>query len=328
MKVLVTGGGGFLGKAIVKQLLEKEYKVYSFSRSHYPEVESLGAKCILGDLSRYEDVQEALTGMDAVFHVAALAGVWGDYSHYYNTNYIGTKNIVDACLKLGISKLVYTSTPSVILDSKESLSGADESLAYPEKYSNPYGETKAMAEKYVLSHHKEGVFHTCALRPHLIWGPGDPHIFPRIFEKKKKNILKIIGDGQNKVDIIYVDNAAKAHIQAFEKLGPSSSVGGKAYFLGQGDGIKLWDFINDVLVRGGCEPVKKKLPFKLVYKIGHACEIIYKTLGIKTEPPMTRFVCNQLGKDHYFSHKAAERDFGYRPEIGISEGLDRVFTNF
>jgi nucleoside-diphosphate-sugar epimerase len=325
MKILVTGGGGFLGKAIIKQLLEKGHDVYSFSRSAYPELEEMGVTCRRGDLSKYEDVRAALEGMEAVFHVAALAGVWGAYEDYYNTNFVGTKNIVDAAKELGVTKIVHTSSPSTILDN-DKLSGVGEEIPYPKKFSNHYAKTKAMAEQYVLKNHEDGKLHTVALRPHLIWGPGDPHIFPRIFEKRKKNLLKIVGDGKNQVDIIYVDNAARGHIQAFEKLGANSPVGGKVYFLGQNEPVYLWDFINEVLKRGGMQPVHKKVPFKVVYAVGFILEVIYRTFGIKAEPPMTRFVCNQMGKDHYFSHKAAKDDFGYDAPITTQEGLDRVFS--
>ncbi len=323
-KVLVTGGGGFLGKAIIKFLIQDEFEVFSFSRSYYPELESLGVTCIQGDLTNYTDVKRALEGIDGVFHVAALAGVWGKYEDYFQTNVIGTKNIVNACLELGIKKLVYTSSPSVILDSSESLSGANESLDYPQKYSNFYGETKAVAERYVLSSNGEKIS-TCALRPHLIWGPGDPHIFPRIFGKAQKKQLRIIGDGLNKVDIIFVENAAKAHLLAYKKLAHLSEVAGQAYFLGQEEEVFLWDFINEVLKRGGYKAIKKKIPFKLAYFIGFIFEVFYRALRITKEPPLTRFVCNQLGKDHYFSHQKARAHFGYCAEISTQEGLNRFF---
>jgi nucleoside-diphosphate-sugar epimerase len=325
VKILVTGGGGFLGKTILKQLKEFGYELFSFSRSKYSELEEMGVTCIQGDLSNYEDVKKALEGKDAVFHVAAKAGVWGPYEDYYQANFVGTKNIVDACLELGIKRMVHTSSPSTVLDNPD-LAGVDESIPYPEKFSCAYAQTKAMAEKYVLEHHQDGKFMVVALRPHLIWGPGDPHIFPRIFEKAKKKQLKIIGDGTNKVDVIYVDNAAKGHIQAFHKLEEGSVVGGKVYFLGQNYPVRLWDFINEVLKRGGEKPVTVKLPFKFVYFMGAVFEFLFTLFRIKTDPPMTRFVCNQMGKDHYFSHAAAERDFGYNADISVEEGLRKVFS--
>ncbi|MBL7664012.1 MAG: NAD-dependent epimerase/dehydratase family protein, partial [Bacteriovoracaceae bacterium] len=285
MKILVTGGGGFLGTAILKILKNYPYELYSFSRNTYPHLETMGVKNLTGDLSDYQSVKKALTGMDAVFHVAAKAGVWGDYEDYFNANFMGTKNIVDACLELKIKKCVYTSSPSTILD-QPNLNGVDESLDYPTRFSCAYAETKALAEKYLLSHAHPTDFLVVALRPHLIWGPGDPHIFPRLFSKASEGKLKIVGNGRNLVDVTYVDNAANAHVQAFHHLAPGSKVTGKVYFIGQNEPVNLWNFINQALTMNGQKPVTTKIPFSLVYAIGFMLEKIYGLLKLKSEPPM------------------------------------------
>lgn len=301
--------------------------VTNFSRHSYPDLEDIGVPTIKGDLRKKEDIERALSqGFDAIFHVAALPGVWGKYSDYFEINYIGTKNLLEIALAKGIQKFVYTSTPSVVFNSLDLL-GVGEEQPYATKFLNPYAETKTMAEKLVLQLNDGKNFMTCALRPHLIWGPGDPHLFPRLIQKGRQGKLRIVGDGENLVDIIYVENAAHAHVLAFENLRPGSPVCGKAYFVGQERPVKLWDFINQVLNQSKIPAVSRSIDLKLAYRIGWLLEKVFSLLGInKPEPPMTRFVALNLGKSHYFSHERARRDFGYVPLITIEEGLKRTFA--
>ncbi len=325
-KVLVTGAGGFLGGYIVRDLLaSKKYEVYSFSRAKYAKLTEMGVHERQGDLSNYDDVENALTGMDAVIHTASMVGMWGRYSDFYKTNVTGTENIIKACHKLKIHKLVYTSTPSVAFGS-ESLCGVNESTPYPVKYLSVYAETKAIAEKMVLLANN-GLFSTVALRPHLIFGPGDTNLVPRVIQAARKGKLKIVGDGENKVDVTYVENASMAHVMALEKLNSDSPIAGKAYFLGQGP-LKLWDFTNEILRRSGEKPLTKKISFKLAYSIGFLIEMMLKVIGkYDIHPPMTRFVALQLGKSHYYDHKNLERDLGFIPRYSVSEGLDKLFSS-
>jgi nucleoside-diphosphate-sugar epimerase len=328
MRILVTGGGGFLGTSIIKELIKNpSYVVTNFSRHTYPHLEDLAVPTIKGDLRKRSDVDRALSfGFDAVFHVAALAGVWGKYEDYYEINYLGTKNLLESSKANGIKKFIYTSTPSVVFN-KEDLLGVDESTPYATNFLNAYSETKTMAEKLVLEMNDNQSFLTCAIRPHLIWGPGDPHLFPRIIHKGKLGKLRIVGTGENLVDIVYVDNAAKAHVLAFHHLNSQSPVCGQAYFVGQERPVNLWNFINQILNTVKVESVSKSIDVSSAYRIGWFLEKLYKVLGInRPEPPMTRFVALNLGKSHYFSHDKAKRDFGYAPEISIEEGLKRTFA--
>jgi 2-alkyl-3-oxoalkanoate reductase len=329
MRILVTGGGGFLGTFIVQELLKNPgHMVTSFSRHSYAHLEDSGVPTIKGDLTRPEDVERALSqGFDAVFHVAALAGVWGRYEDYYGINFLGTKNLLEAAQKYGVQKFIYTSTPSVVFGTGDLL-GVDETTPYAQAHLTAYAETKTLAEKLVLESNNSQSFLTCAIRPHLIWGPGDPHLFPRVIKKGKEGKLRIVGDGENLVDIIYVENAAIAHVQAFEALRPGSAVCGQAYFVGQERPVKLWSFINDVLGRLKIDPVMKTMDLQKAYRLGWILEKVFKLAGIrKPEPPMTRFVALNLGKSHYFSHAKAKRDFGYDPKISIEEGLRRTFLH-
>lgn len=323
-KVLVTGAGGFLGSYIVRDLKERGYEVYSFSRKKYKNLEDLGVIQRQGDLGNYDDVEAALEGIDAVIHTASQVGMWGRYDDFYKTNVTGTDNIIRACHKHHIKKCVYTSTPSVAFG-EESLKGVDESIGYPERYLSIYAETKAIAEKKVLMANN-GILSTVALRPHLIFGPGDLNLVPRVVEAASAGRLKIVGDGENLVDVTYVENASLAHVMALEKLEANSPIAGKAYFLGQGP-IKLWDFTNELLVRSKLPPITKKVPFRIAYTVGLMIEMGLKLVGkYDIHPPMTRFVALQLGKSHYYNHHNLEHDLGFKPKYSIEEGLDKLFS--
>lgn len=324
-KVLITGAGGFLGSYIAKKLsLDPAYELFSFSRSHYANLEQLGVHQRHGDLKNYTDVKSALEGMDAVIHTASQVGMWGRYDDFYATNVTGTENILRAMKELSIGQLVYTSTPSVAFG-KEDLCGVDEQTPYPSEYLTPYAATKSIAEKMVLAANSKKLS-TVSLRPHLIFGPGDLNLIPRVIEAQKKGRLKIVGDGNNLVDVTYVENAADAHILALKKLSPDSLIAGKAYFLGQGP-VKLWDFTNEILKLAGLPPVTKKISVKAAYTLGFIIESLLKLIGkYDIHPPMTRFVALQLGKSHYFSHHNLENDLGFKPAISIKEGIARLFT--
>lgn len=324
IKVLVTGAGGFLGGYIARDLIAQGYEVFSFSRSKYDSLEKMGVTQRQGDLSNFSDVEAAFAGMDAVIHTASQVGMWGRYEDFYKTNVTGTENVIRACHTNKISKLVYTSTPSVAFGD-ESLCNVTEAVGYPERYLSMYAETKAIAEKLVLLANG-GSLSTVAIRPHLIFGPGDLNLVPRVVDAAKAGKLKIIGDGENLVDVTYVENASMVHVMALEKLSPESPIAGKAYFLGQGP-IKLWDFTNELLKRSGVKPVTKKISFKAAYFIGFVIEMVLKAIGkFDIHPPMTRFVALQLGKSHYYNHVNLESDLGFKPKYSIEEGLDRLFS--
>lgn len=319
-KVLVTGAGGFLGRYIVKLLLEKGHQVSGLGRRPHQDLIDLGVTWFAVDLRQANEVEVALKGHDAVIHCASKIAMWGDWNEFLSINLEGTKNIIAACKKNGIKKLVYTSTPSVVFG-KDSIIGGDESLPYPDNSVSRYGRSKAMAEAQVLTANDKQLA-TCALRPHLIFGPGDDHLVPRLVEAAKQGRLKIVGDGQNQVDVIAVQNAAMAHVQALEHLAPDSSNAGKAYFIAQNEPVYLWQFTNELLSYFSVKPIVKKVPFKLAYIIGLLCETFAKLTGSTNDNlPMTRFVSMQLAKSHWFKHTNAERDFGYKPELTTKEAL-------
>ena len=322
MKVLVTGGGGFLGKAIVKLLLNQGDEVRSFSRNIYPQLTQLGVEQFVGDLTDLSEVMKAVDGCELVYHVAAKAGVWGSYDEFYRPNVLGTKNILLACKKCDIARLVYTSSPSVIFDGSD-MEGISESVPYPEHHHSYYPQTKAEAEQLVLLANDSSLA-TVALRPHLIWGPEDNHLVPRILERGRQGALRRIGNRICLVDTIYIDNAAKAHLQAAKKLFFGSAVSGKAYFISNDEPQPLWQIVNQILAAGGIPPVTKTISPTVAYVIGGILEAVYKLLRLSGEPRMTRFVAKELSTAHWFDLSAAKRDFGYCPEVSIEEGLSRL----
>ena len=322
MKALVTGGGGFLGKAIVKLLLARGDDVRSFSRGAYPDLARLGVEHVCGAIDDAEAVLRAAEGCDIVFHVAAKAGVWGPYDEFYRANVLGTRNVIDACRQLGIRRLVYTSSPSVVFDGTD-MAGVDESVPYPEHFEAFYPQTKAAAEQLVLQAN-DGTLATVALRPHLIWGPEDNHLVPRILERGAKGALRRIGTRDCLVDTIYIDNAAIAHLQAADRLEIGSVVAGKVYFLSQGEPLPVWEVVNRILTAGGLPPVSRTISPGLAYAAGAALETIYTLLHLKGEPRLTRFVARELSTAHWFDLGAARRDFGYEPQISFDEGIAKL----
>lgn len=322
MRALVTGGGGFLGGAIVRLLVERGDTVRSLSRGEYPELARLGVEQIQGDLSDREAVLRATEGCDIVFHVAAKAGIWGSYAEYHRANVSGTENVLAACRHHGIGRLVYTGSPSVVFDGRD-VEGGNETLPYPPHFEAHYPKTKALAEQLVLAANSPALA-TVSLRPHLIWGPGDNHLVPRIIARARAGKLRRIGNSPCLVDTVYVDNAAQAHLLAADRLVFSGAVAGKAYFISNGEPIPLWEMVNHILAAAGLPPVTRSVPPKVAYAAGVVCEGLWNFLHLAGEPPMTRFVARELATAHWFDISAARRDLGYAPQISIDEGLTRL----
>jgi nucleoside-diphosphate-sugar epimerase len=326
VKALVTGGGGFLGSAICRRLRDAGHDVTALGRRHYPQLEAEGIPCVQADLRDAVAMRKSCADMDAVFHAGAIPGIWGPRNMFWETNVQGTENVIVACHAAGVQKLIYTSSPSVVFGNTD-LCGVNESQPYPDRYLAHYPASKAAAEKLVLFAN-DATLATVALRPHLIWGPGDPHLIPRIIEKAKKGKLRIVGDGKNLVDIIYIDNAADAHLLAEKALSTGSPAAGKAYFLGQERPVELWAWLNDLLGRLKVPQINNGISYSAAYRLGGVLEGIFALIRSKKEPPMTRFVAAQLAKSHYFDHMAAERDFGYKPSISIQEGVEQTVAYF
>lgn len=323
MKALVTGGGGFLGRYIVEKLIGRNDSVRVLGRSRYPELQSLGVEIIQADLRDQTAVIKACERVEVVFHVAALPAIWGKWKDFYGINVEGTKNVLTGCKAHRVSRLVYTSTPSVVFDQSD-LCKVNESYPYPDRYNCYYPATKAMAERMIIHANGEGGLLTTSLRPHLIWGPRDTHLIPKVIQRAKARRLYIVGDGTNKVDITYVENAADAHLQAADHLKVGSPVAGQVYFISQGEPVVLWEFINQLLERLVISRVTKGISYNTARSIGAVLEVVYKVFRLAGEPRMTRFLASQLARSHYFEISKARRDFGYSPKITTSEGIERL----
>ena len=323
VKALVTGGGGFLGRYIVEKLLARGDSVRVLGRGIYPELEKLGAETVRADLRDANAVNRACEKMDVAFHVAALPAVWGKWQDFYSINVEGTQNVLAGCKAQGVSRLVYTSTPSVVFDQSD-LCNIDESYPYPKSYNCYYPESKAVAERLVIGTNGKDGLYTTSLRPHLVWGPRDNHLIPRVLQRAKERQLFIVGDGRNRVDITYVENAADAHLQAADHLNAGSPVAGQVYFISQGEPVVLWDFINQLLAGLGIPQIRKAISYDAARSIGAVLELVYKVFSLRGEPRMTRFLAAQLAKSHYFDISKARRDFGYEARISTREGLERL----
>jgi nucleoside-diphosphate-sugar epimerase len=324
MRALVTGGGGFLGSAIVRQLLHRGNRVRVLGRNPYPSLQKLGVETIQGDVRDPAAVAEACRDCQVVFHTAAVAGIWGPWDRYHSINTVGTRNVIDACRQTGVEQLIYTSSPSVVFNGADQ-AGVDETEPYPRRFMCHYPHSKALAEQEVLDSHDRTRLLTCALRPHLIWGPGDQHLIPRLLERARLNKLKRVGDGENQVDMIYVDNAAAAHLQAADALTPDSPVGGQAYFVSEGQSVNLWLWINEILMLAGVPRVRRSVSFSAAYTVGRLMETIYEWFNWQDhEPIMTRFLACQLAHHHHYNIGKARRDFGLRSVVSFEEAMDRL----
>ena len=319
-KIVVTGGGGFLGFAVIKALKKKnpQSRIYSLSRNYYNKLEDLKVEQIKADIGNESEIKESyFEDIDLVFHIAAKPGVWGNYENYYKINFLGTKHIADICLKKNIP-MIHTSSPSVVFSGID-MEGVNESVPYPKKFSSHYSKTKALAEQYVLKLCEKGL-KSIILRPHLIWGPFDNHLVPKILKKSKK--LFKIGSKKNLVDTIYIDNAAYAHILAGEKLiEKKDTLSGKIYFLSQDEPIYVFDMIDNILNAGGLKKIEKTIPYFLGYAVAFLLEAIFIIFRIKKEPVITRFVVKELATSHWFDISNAKKDLNYTPTVSTKNGL-------
>ena len=313
---LVTGGGGFLGFALVKQLLAAGYRVRSFARQHYVALDQLGVESVRGDLARAADVQRAVQGVSIVFHVAARAGVWGKRQLYYVPNVIGTQHVVEACLQHKVKYLIYTGSPSVTFTG-QAQEGVNEDVPYTQKFFCAYQETKTIAEQYVLQNRHPDLY-TLALRPHLIWGVGDPHFLPRLLARAHR--LRFIGDGTNRIDTTYLSDAAAAHVCAAQALCHNHALSGRSYFISSGEPQCVSTFLNALLTACGQPAISKKIPRQVGLYLGRLGESIFRMLGSQREPPLTYFVAAQLAQAHWYDISKARQELGYQPQVSLAQG--------
>jgi len=357
---LVTGGTGFLGRYLVERLLTQGRQVTVLGRTPTPDLAARGVRFIRASLDDAGAVRAACADVETVFHLAAKVGVWGRYDDFFRTNVLGTRAILAGCREHGVRCLVYTSTPSVVYNGHD-LAGVDESLPLTTACPSPYPLTKAVAEREVLAANSPEL-RTVALRPHLIWGVGDPHLVPRLLAKARAGRLRIVGTGRNRVDLVHVENAVDAHLLAETALtvchllddkhvnskqskqksvtvdchliddnlpgaGSDPAAAGKAYFITNGEPVVLWSWINGLLVALGERPVTRRISLPAAWVVGALGEGLWRALPLAGEPPMTRFVAAELAKDHWFDISAARRDLGYNPRVSMTQGTTELVAS-
>ena len=316
-RVLVTGYGGFLGCTIVRQLREHGFAVRGIARGHYPQLERLGIEAVRASIVDRDAVIAASRNCDAIIHTAALAGVWGKWRDYYQTNTLATSHLLEAAVTNQVQAFVYCSSPSVTFDAQPQ-SGIDERAPYPKRWLCFYPQTKALAEFAVLQASQRGALRTCALRPHLIWGVGDPHLFPRVIERARCGKLRRVGDGRNLIDVVHIENAARAHVQALQRLlANDNALNGQALFITDGQPVACWDWITRILNSANIPVPKHSISYTTAYRLGTVLESLYWTFRVRSEPPMTRFIAAQLALDHYFSIEKARRLISYQPSVDV-----------
>lgn len=324
MKVLVTGGSGFLGQALCRALLARGDEVTSLQRHHSPALAQMGVRQVLGSLDDPQASAEAVMGVDAVLHNAAKASGWGSWQSFFRTNVLGTRVLLQACRNQGVQRFVYTSTPSVVHKGRQPVAGGNETnTPYAESFTAHYPHTKMLAEREVLAAN-DAQLATVALRPRLIWGPGDTQLLPRLVARAKAGRLRFVGGGNNHMDCTYIDNVVQAHLQALAAVQPGAACAGKAYFISNNEPRPLRTIVNGLLAAADVPAVQKSVPFALAYGIGVVCESLWRLLRLPSEPPMTRFLAEQLSTEHWYDCSQAERDFGYLPQVSLDEGLRRL----
>jgi len=319
MKVLVTGGGGFLGSAICRQLCALNHSVVAFQRSAADSLSQLGVEVIQGDICDFAALSGAAIGCDAIIHTAGKAGIWGNREDYWRINVTGTETVIQVCRQAGVGILVHTSSPSIVQGGRD-IEGGDESLPVNDKFLAPYPETKARAEKLALGANSSNL-KVNALRPHLIWGPDDPHILPRLAASVRRGKLALPGADKT-IDTVFVENAARAHIDAMNELAERAHSAGKAYFISNDEPMPQGKIIGKLLRAVGVEAEIKPVPTWLVQVAGVICELLWRRLKLKSEPPVTRFSADQLSTAHWYNISAAKRDLAYRADISTELGLE------
>lgn len=326
MKALVTGGGGFLGSAIVRLLRARGDEVTVVARGDYPELKSLGVTLVRADTTDLPSLTEAATGCDVVFHTAAKAGVWGSHESYYRPNVVGTEMVIAACLATRVPKLIFTGSPSVVFDGRDQTNGTS-ALPYASPSSSHYSATKAASERLVLKANSKALA-TVSLRPHLIYGPGDPHLIPRVIDRASRGRLAFVGNGRNRVSLTFVDNAAAAHIQAADRLNFNATCAGRAYFINDPEPVVFGEWLTTLVSRLGLPSIKRSLSLPAAVAIGGVLEFVWTALRLNGEPPLTRSVARNLGLSHWYSIDEAVRDFGYAPPVKASDGFERTIEWF
>ena len=321
MKVLVTGTGSLLLGGIASELLRRGDEVVCLQRRPAAFIGHQNAREVLADVCDEEAVALAAEGCDAIIHGAARVGVVGSQKEFFDTNVRGTENIIHAAAQQGISRLVFVSTPSVA-HTGSSLIGASAGDAEIGRSRSYYAESKAIAERTVLNARNEQLA-VVAIRPHLVWGPGDTQLVGRIVERAASGQLAVIGTGNALVDSTYIDNAISAHIAALDALHVGSACDGNAYVVSDGEPRTVNELMRSMCESAGVLFEPRHLSLALGIRFGSVIERLWPLMR-SSEPPITRFVAEQLGTAHWFDQRSVQQDLQWAPTVTIDEGFERL----
>jgi 3beta-hydroxy-delta5-steroid dehydrogenase/steroid delta-isomerase len=327
---LVTGGAGFLGSHLVRALLERGHRVQVLDLTP-PDFAHERLRFFEGDIRCYEDVLQAVTGTDTVFHTASIVNLLSYCSaetrrESYDVNVAGTKNVIRACRASGVTRLVYTSSNNVIFDGRD-IELADESTPYPDKYVDLYSETKSLAEREVLAANGAEGLLTCAIRPSGIYGPGEQLFLPRVIARCDDGLLRVrMGKEDAESEYSYIDNLVHGHLLAARKLVPGSPTAGQAYFINDGEHLKNFEFFRPVIEDLGLpfpERLVPAFPLKLIAAVGEIAHWLLKT----PRPIFTVIEVLKSSVSHPCSIEKARRELGYEPLVSGSEGIERCLPH-
>lgn len=320
MRVLLTGASSLLGAGVVRALTARGDEVVVLQRRPSPVAADLGLSEVLADLTDGEAVRRALAGTEAVIHLAARVGVVGTGQEFHRTNVVGTRNVLAAArATAGVGRFVYISSPSVA-HSGAALAGAGAGRADPSHAKGHYSRTKARAELDVLAADAPD-FATIALRPHLIWGPGDTQLVGRIVERARSGRLALVGGGRPLVDTTYIDNAVDAVVAALDRAGAGH---GEAFVVSNGEPRTVAELFERICLAAGQAPPRRSVPRPVAWAGGAVAEGVWRLAGRTDDPPMTRFLAVQLATAHWFDQRRVREVLRWEPRVSLAEGFVRL----
>ncbi|ROP61434.1 NAD(P)-dependent oxidoreductase [Curtobacterium sp. PhB115] len=318
MIVLVTGASGFLGRATAAAVRDAGHEVRTFQRR--PSGVS-GVQDVAGSMTDADAVARAVDGVDAVVHLAAKVSLAGDPADFVRVNVDGTRTLLTAARAAGVERFVFVSSPSVG-HTGSSLVGAGAGPAEPARARGDYARTKAAAELLALDADAPG-FAVVAVRPHLVWGPGDTQLIGRIVERARAGRLPLLDSGAALIDTLYVDNAASAMVAALEHAA-DDVVHGNAYVVTNGEPRPVADLLAGICTASGVPVPRMHVPAAVARVAGSLVEAVWRVRPGQDEPPMTRFLAEQLSTAHWFDQRRTRADLQWSPSVSIDEGLARL----
>jgi len=321
MKVLVTGTGSMLLRGIANELINRGDEVVCLQRRPADSGVSQNARHVSADIRDVEAVTSAASDCDAIIHGAARVGVVGKWHEFQTTNVGGTENVIHAAKKQNVSRLVFVSTPSVA-HTGHSIIGASAEPAQIGRKNSFYAESKAIAERTALGANSDHLA-VVAIRPHLVWGPGDTQLIGRIVERATSRRLAIVGNGHALVDTTYVDNAVSGHIAALDALHIGTSCAGKAYVLSNGEPRTVNELMRSICGAAGVPFTPRHISLTTGVLLGSVVERLWPLVR-SSEPPITRFIAEQLGTAHWFDQRSFQNDCSWSPQVSLDEGFSRL----